>query len=365
MKKEKVCVLHGALSNTNFGDYLFGTLFYEKANDVLPDHVFIADMPKFGVNEVYRQEMNYYRKCGILNFLRSNTLVYISGGYFGEMTSDLKNALYRYFRYFFVGKIAMILNKKIIIIGVGGGPLNKKFLRNAACQLIQYADAVTFRDDFTLQYFAKYTDCSKVEVTCDTALVIDGSMVPPMDEIGEKEIQNVQSCSKKMLIHIADHEATDELMLKLVPSINRFLEDNPEYGVVFSYDGYEDTPIDNQKIISLIQATRKSVYHYHGVWQLCSLIMKMDCVITGKLHMGIVASRLGKSVISFPYNAGKVVRFYEQIHEAGRCRPLKSVTTDEINEMLKAYANESIIIPDSLLVKAYRNIEILQQELKT
>ena len=179
MKDNNVyCILHGALNNTNFGDYLFGSLFFKKASEIRPDSVLIADMRKYGVSELYRKEMGYSKKCGIKGFLHADTLVYISGGYFGEMTSDAKNAIKRYLRYFLIGRIAMALKKRILIIGVGGGPLHERFLRNTVCRIINYADAVTFRDSTTLAYFSKFIDCTKCEVTSDTALVIIISILP-------------------------------------------------------------------------------------------------------------------------------------------------------------------------------------------
>ena len=80
--KKHFCVLHGALNNSNFGDYLFGAIFLNKSLEVRPDRVLIADMPRFGVSQKFREEMHYNLKCGLRGFIRADLLVYISGGYF-------------------------------------------------------------------------------------------------------------------------------------------------------------------------------------------------------------------------------------------------------------------------------------------
>ncbi|KUP05274.1 hypothetical protein Q73_13485 [Bacillus coahuilensis m2-6] len=56
-------MLHGATSGTNFGDYLFASIFFDRINQVNNngENLFL-EAPKIGISNFFKNELKYTKK---------------------------------------------------------------------------------------------------------------------------------------------------------------------------------------------------------------------------------------------------------------------------------------------------------------
>ena len=73
-------ILHGATNGSNFGDFLFADIFYNKVLECNEngENVFF-EFPKYGIGDFFRNELGYTHKQTVGDILTADMLVYISG----------------------------------------------------------------------------------------------------------------------------------------------------------------------------------------------------------------------------------------------------------------------------------------------
>ena len=351
-------VIHGATNLSNFGDILFAHLFYNKCIECGMETSFYS-LPPYGIGVFLRKELNYQKKEGVLKFLKNDALVLMSGGYFGEDKKTKINTIKRYFRFFFPARLFMITGKPIYILGVGGGPLLSYFLQKSAVKILNYAKLVYVRDQETKDYFCEYGCNNEIIVTSDTALCI-GNYTFPKLRIDRQENTQLNEM-RNILLHIMmDDERDTKISELVVPAINRFVDEHSEYGVVVCTDGVPKGDLRKTKSFQAIRTNNKFAFNYKNSLELCSLINSIDVAITMKLHVGIVASALHKSVISFPMHREKVQRFYKQIGESDRCVSFNDISENVVYEKLRIYHQIPIEIPEEIKSLSLMNLEAIE-----
>ena len=72
----KKIVIHGATSDSNFGDVLFGHLFYKKCLTLQDAQVDFLQNGKYGIGEFLRKELSYDRIISRSDFLNADVLVF-------------------------------------------------------------------------------------------------------------------------------------------------------------------------------------------------------------------------------------------------------------------------------------------------
>lgn len=353
-------IIHGAINLTNFGDILFSTLFYSYCNDIPNCEVYFAEFPLYGVGEFVRKENHYTKHLPIKKIKDCDLLVYMSGGYFGDNKNSLKLTVRRYLRYILLGEYMKYHKRKIVICGIGGGPIFSSKLRDRICTLFNYAKFITTRDEETAEYFIKSGVTNQIKVTADTAITITPDILPPLDNDVAENIDKLFSDKKIIFVHLIPGEKEDNLYAKsIIQAINKFIVDHPEFGVIVGTDGIID--YSYLQSFKAIKCSTVYNYQYTSAWQLCSLLNRCDLIITAKLHVGIVGSSLGKSCISFPVHAYKTKRFYEQINESGRCIMLEHANKEVVYQQLLTYYQRPIHIPQNLRQLAKENLHIIDQ----
>lgn len=348
-------LVHGATNGSNFGDCLFAHIFYEKLN-VYGDVDFLY-MPRFGMCDYLINEIVSYKRT-IYDYKKADCLVYMSGGYFGDTTSSFTEAIKRYFRYFRVAEYFIKKNKPIYVCGVGGGPINNPFLRKKIVRILNYAKKVTVRDYETAEYFKSVGVYNKIIVTTDTALTVREKLLPNIDE----KLDYLLSEKKNIFLHVyGTDKSNEELTNKILPSINKFLLKFPEkYRVFVCTDNITKKNIEDLEIFQKLEADKVPL-KYRSTWEFCSLLKRMDSVITVKLHVGIVASLFGRSVVSFPKHINKTKRFYNQIGYGDRCKLLKDCDENDTLCMIEKYIENPIHVNDELVRKAKLNLSIFDE----
>lgn len=355
-------LLHGATNKTNFGDYLFADIFYNFLKDKYD--VSFYECPIFGIGKFYKKNLKYTKKGNFISQFNNDALVYISGGYFGEKSNRFVKSFIRFVRYFLVGLIFCLKNKPIFIVGVGGGPLKNTLLKRLVVKIMNKAKLIIVRDDYTKKFFECNSVTNKIITTTDTALVIKNYKLP---KISNKEFLNFIAKNKNkkiVLVHLYGNYDIDFLIKeRIITAINSFSRLN-ECAFIFAGDYVFNKKYDVSNIFDSLESDNKIFYQYSNPWEFCSVINTCDMVITTKLHVGIIASTLSKSVLSFPMHFDKTKRFYEQISEKERCVELSKVSTSKVLSLLNSYFEKDIHISDELFLRANKNLDFLLEELE-
>lgn len=371
-KRKKSVMLQGYLHDANFGDNLFALLFYRKCLELDFKSVdFVqwkrASYRPLGIGDFCRKELGYTRKKNFLSCLLADAFVLISGGSLWDDASIIGAAKIRYLRFILPAKLYQFMHKPVYVLGVGGGPVDTPWLQKEIVKMLNKAKLVLFRDEETLKIFKEYGVTNKAMfATADTALVVTRDMLDPLEE--KSELDAIAAGRKKLLVHIPDGiQACEHLAYIILPGLIEFLKKHSEYLVVISEDNLFNT---SQKIKDVIERIKNTFteagtdtysYKYHNCWQMCSLISEMDCIITEKLHVGVLGCALGKSVLSSPVHREKTLNFYKHMGLEERCIPIKLVTPNDVLRQMETFHDKPIIISDELRQKAKRNLDALEK----
>ena len=344
-------LIHGAVNGSNFGDCLFANIFFEYLKKRNHKVCFVT-IPFFGISEYLKNELRDYDSNSV-TLLNADCLLYMSGGYLGDTTGSVLESIKRFIRYFIIAIPFIVRRKPIYFCGIGGGPIKNKILRHIIVSILNYADFISTRDQETADYFILNGVNTPITVTTDTALTIYGMKLP---EVPTEINCNLYS-KKNIFFHIyGSNRSNQEIEDKILPALNRFLNENPEQFRVFvGTDNKCKNKIESLRVFQELNADKVPV-DYLGTWQMCSLLSKMDTVITVKLHVGIVASLYNKGVVSFPKHKTKTKRFYKQIGNTSRCKQLSECDQQTVFEMINKFHDDPVLINRDLIESAKINI---------
>ena len=351
-------MLHGATNMSNYGDFLFAEFFYHKLKKDGHDVEFYAH-PRYGISDYFARYLkvtpdrqNYWERVK-----QSDCLVFISGGYFVEprkpgLIAEVKH----YERYMKPATYFLRHNKPIYVLGVGAGPFSNKLFSLQARKVLNHATVVTVRDEESKRYCNAFGVQNDVIITSDTALLIGEFLKTIKSNTPRFELDEGR---KMLLLHLdSNSEVKAKIQEVIVPAIRCFLDYNKDYSLYIAADGVKENALyaEYQKMLSDYQP---KILVYDDPWVLTRQIERADLIVTTKLHMGIVGSALGSSVVSFPFVPQKTKRFYKQIGEPDRCSPLTDINQDMVLEMLEKYKDSRIQLPEELIAKARMNLELL------
>lgn len=362
----KTIMLTGYLQVPNFGDVLFAHLFYRKCKALGFEAVDFYQYKNIGIGEHCRKELGYYTEKSFLNCLKANAFVIISGGSLWDDGTSKENAKVRFLRFILPARLYQLMGKPVYVLGVGGGPVETPWLRRQIIAMLNKAAVIQFRDAATKTVYESYGVKNKMTVTADTALVITQDMLEPLKE--KDVLDSFAKGRKKILLHLPDGTgAVRWLSERVVPGLIRFLAEHPEYAPVLSNDNIRKLGETEQAATAGILQQLKEAgikyyyYSYHDSWQLCSLINEMDCIVTAKLHVGVVGCVLGKCVVSFPVHREKTQNFYAMIHESDRCVHMNNTTPESAYAQICAFHNKPVTISEEMATQAQKNLDVLEQ----
>lgn len=351
-------MLHGATNMSNYGDYLFAEIFYETLKSQ-GNQVLFYSHPVYGISDYFRKYLgDIPKKSNYKDELRnSDCLVFISGGYFVEprkpgIVSELKH----FSRYMMPALNFMNSKKPIYVLGVGAGPFKKQLFSIYARKVLNYATVVTVRDGESKQYCTEFGVHNQITVTSDTALLIAEYLEKQKTGVPKFAIDEGR---KMLLFHIDSNDEVKKIMASsIIPAVIRFLRSNQEYQLFLASDGIKNDSL-YEEYRKMFAEVNPVVLRYDDPWILTRQIERADLIVTTKLHMGIVGSALGSSVVSFPFVPQKTKRFYRQIREPDRCTSLTDINSDMVYNKLEAFKDKRIKIPEELVEKARLNLTYL------
>lgn len=351
-------MLHGATNMSNYGDFLFAEFFYHSLNKKGYDVEFYAH-PRYGISDYFARylgvtpdRLNYWDRVK-----QCDCLVFISGGYFVEpRKSGLIAEVKHYNRYMKPAGFFLKQNKPIYVLGVGAGPFTNKLFSMKARKVLNHAKVVTVRDEESKIYCDEFGVQNNVIITSDTALLIGEYLRQIKADVPRFDVD--EGC-KMILLHLDSNSKVKEMIQQIiVPAIARFLNSNSDYSLYIAADGVKGQNLYSEYEKMLLDYHPR-ILVYDDPWELTRQIERADLIVTTKLHMGIVGSALGRSVVSFPFVPQKTKRFYKQIGEADRCVSLVEIDQDLVFKMLEQYKDKRIRVPDELIERAKLNLTCL------
>lgn len=339
-------LLHGATNygSTNYGDYLYGEIVYDFFREKKNNVVF------FQPSEFFRKNLNGYYEMKDFKIRNTQLMVYIPGGYFGDNpNTSIKESIFKFFRYFYIGLKGLLLKVPMVVLAIGAGPNERLLLNWCIRKICEKAQFVTARDGVS---YASLSKLSKGKGNIEEA----GDLIVSVDwDERKKETMKIKQLKKRfegkkiLLVHYNHSEKALQLFAN---SIDSFLETHKEYQVVIT----SDTVLDNEyELFSQFQKMTKVpavLFEYEDPAEMTALLSIVDMVWTCKLHAGVVASTLRKSVVVAACHYEKTRRFYDQINESDRCVDLNNITDIDFFKIADQYADLGIDIDESVKKRA-------------
>ena len=352
-------LLNGATAGSNFGDFLFAKMFQEYIGEIVGyENVFWYDGP-LTLSEFYKKHLGYKSRY---KFREIDALVYISGGYFCGKDKGFKDHLLRFLNYFFIGIRCVIHKKPIAIVGLEVGKTSSVWLRIVEKILLKKAKLLVVRNENSLSVVKSY-GINNAICTADSVFAMEKNVFEDciIDDsfLGEDR--------KKLFVHVNPYKENNrQIIEKIIPVLNEFLKTHGEYDVLLGTDQYNENQKDViLEVSSKIKCDNIYINIYDNPVALCKVLDNVDCIITTKLHVGIVGARLGKSVISFSGHTEKIERLYEQLGEKDRTMPLSKFDAEKALDMLEKYHDIPINVDENILKMAKSNFDMLGEFLKS
>lgn len=351
MKRKHIISLHGSYYSNNYGDILLINMFYQWVKDQFPS--LIINLPF--VNKKQIKEMPEPSTTGIINLLRSECLVFVGGGYFGEQPKRKSLwSIRNFMRHGIVGLIAIAFRIPIAIIGVEIGPLSKKWFRWMVLKVVKSAKVVIVRNEESLAFLSE-NGIRNAQLTADAVLTLNNEVTDATNGGDNYVVMHIPGYSnyKRQIEALVRYVCEGILNSKTNIDSIIFMEDLPgqytdAYTVVFGIASSFGIPY--------------TVKRYMGIKEVMDTINKSTAVFTTKLHVGITAAAYNRKVFS-TYSHPKTKRLHSQIGNSQNCVALSDLLNEEtdIKEKIDSFLKqESFHLPFMVLKSANNNRDALE-----
>lgn len=343
----------GATYMSNFGDMLFAKLIIDK--------LYGKAEVRFALTSEFCSEFVKTERLSNFDVKDADALLYMPGGYLGDRHDTSLHTTYLWFkRYFPLGIYYARKKKPIMITAVDAGPCKYFFMRKVIKYVCNRSWKVILRNedsrDFLRSIGVKNTELC---VSSDYAHLIKNAELPTVGGFDEWKEKNKNK--SKILVHVnSSLEAADVV----IPAIERYYKEHREdCAIIVASDQVVKSDVN---IFDKVKAFAPDAgfYKYADPLELCSVINGSDCVLTYKLHVGIVASAFSKSVIAIPQHYKKVQKYYKQIGYPERCLPLKDADPDKVYDLINRYSGTPVVLNNEICALSEKNNEYIDAFLR-
>lgn len=353
---KKNLYIHGSFMTDNYGDFL---LYYvvRKIVDRYKDKYNIYS------SDVHRSYDNYCdveRKSKIFAIKNSDIVIFAGGGYFGE--PDKRKILWNIRCIFKHLLPAYLISKRKIpyaIIGVETGPLKFGISRILLKSICNNASLISIRNNESKRFLESIGVNKKIMMNPDWIIGIERDIL--FDKKYDLDTRVKDGC-RKILIHLTTkpNEGKENVINDLI----KFQQENRDVYYLLVCDQKRYTQEKRvQELYDRFDKERTIINKYDGPWKLTKLIDYCDAVLTDKLHVGIVATKLNKEVVSVA-NHSKSVKFYRLINREEWTNYMSKVTPNETYNKLNNLSFKPIVIDEQLFNQAKNNEILLNDFLK-
>lgn len=345
-------LLNGATGGTNFGDFLFARMFHDAVSaQVGEENVFWYES-RYCLSDFYKRHLKCRSRKHKLRDI--DALICISGGYFCGGDVTLRQYLIRYLRYFHLCMRCILRKIPIAIVGVDIARPNSRIMDRIQRFILQRAELVVVRNEESLEQAKRYGVKNPL-CTADTA----HSISPDLYEHCAMQEEIAQITGKKLFFHVQPSQK--EEARRLLPVVDRFVKNHPEYSVVVGADQYWSGDTSVEELAKEFSCSKVVVNRFDDPLALCKVLDAMDLIITPKLHVGIVGATLEKTVVSFSVHTEKIGRFYHQLGEDERSLPMKDFSEEKALSLLEKYKDVPIRVNPEILRASRKNLEYLSE----
>lgn len=319
-------MLHGATdcNSSNYGDFIYGEIIFQYLRQCGHEVCF------YSPSNFFIKHISGYKDIKPFTKKDADLIVYIPGGYFGEgHNARFRDNLVQFFRFMPLGIWASYKKKPLIVLGVGAGPNHNLAMNFGIKRICNCAQFVTVRDN--ISYKALKHLCPHAPIIECGDLIITSTLRKKLS----RQIEKIVDISKKKKILLIHYNHDKTALKKFAECAHKFVEVHPDFHVVVS----SDSIIENEDIMfnTFNDIFKRECYHfkYKDPYEMTALLERVDVVLTCKLHVGVVAAKLGKSVVVAACHPEKTKRFYDQINESDRCLDLYKITDKELYKTLE------------------------------
>lgn len=317
---------------------------------ILSGHV-EATLNNYGLKSVPRK--NFSIVDGALE--ECDALVFPGGSIFQDVTSVRSVAYYS-----LLIKKAKKLNKKVVLLGQGVGPLGRFWGKRLATMAFKQADVVAVRDPASATAIKALGVHRPVIGTADPAFLL----APPNVAHDAKGFE-VAGMRTVGLAPRPFGKGTE--VAELFGQICKLLFAANFVPVLIEMDKNEDGPLI-QEISTRMGGKIPDLRRLKSPKEMQERLARMDGVLAMRLHAGILAATVGVPPLMLNYDP-KVDSFAKQIG-VGNALPLKGANPQKIFEAFMRFLkdrdrNAPIVLRkrDELAKMAFKNVELLRQAL--
>lgn len=344
IKKNSISV-HCSYFGDNYGDTLF---VVEMLKFLESTGVDAQDVCLPFASERVVSQVGLVKK-GFVNFLRSEKVIFAGGGYFGEPS---KGKLFWNLRFLLRHGVvilgSLLLNKKVIVTGVGVGPISSSINRFLIRSLFNRATRVLVRDKDSLAFSVNTLGVKKCELSSDPII---SSAINTKFITQNKDIKNVG-------IHLP--MLVDSVALQTMAKELKHLQDKYNFQYVVFLDFYKPN-FNNLIEKHLVQLNvRYTNFQYDGVKSLSTTLGNFDFVITTKLHVGIVTTSYGIPAFSL-YVHTKTPKYYNLIKKGNWCKAFYDFEEGDFERFINSIKNDIVVnIPKDVINSSKDNYLVIK-----
>ncbi|KYP20849.1 polysaccharide pyruvyl transferase family protein [Streptococcus parauberis] len=328
------CYVHGSFMNDNFGDFLL----YDIIVDYLVKNYPEIDVFSSNVSPTYDSLQQVVRKEKNIVAREATIAILGGGGYFGQPGRAILDQQWNYKFLRNHGNVLLELVKleiPYIIIGAGVGPISWSKGRKVAKEIFENANYVVVRDKESFDYCKNVLKVER-EINVLPDLVMGCNIEKYIDHSLDIKLPSNKT---NIAIHLTTKNKKNgkgiDLVLNDIKKYYLANKKNTHFNIICDQKSEKQVTRANE-IANLFDQDDVTVFQYGGPYHLTTALSKMDLIITDKLHVGIVGTKLGKHVISVSSHV-KIGRFYNQMNREKYSVRLKDIEKNHIFTLLEKY----------------------------
>jgi polysaccharide pyruvyl transferase WcaK-like protein len=317
------------------------------------------------------------KMLALLAALRANDLLLVCGGTaFHDAFPPARHRKFRLNLLMMTGlyAIARLMGKKVLLIGIGVGPVIRPFTRILARIAFRCATAITVRDRKSKSELDALIDAKKVELTHDLALLaVEGGVRSREDAKSDVVVCLVPPTS----VSTTEISAAAQFVDSLAALIGKLLAENQGLSlrVVVTSVGASDSDLAISRTFAeaveqVCEATCKLTIFPGDPQAFLSMLTGAALVIAMRFHVVVAATLLGAPTIWVPYQR-KVVDGAASLGVPADfvVVPSGSAAAHSVYEKARVLVANGEPVPVSGSVDAYacarKNIDVICREITT
>lgn len=337
----KKVLIHSGSAINNFGDTLLAKTFADWVQEV--GHQPVSDIISPDLQD----------ETGLTKLAENDPfdmLVFCGGGYFGEPARNLKGRLFwgnrLIHRHIKLGEKALRNGVPIIVAGVGAGPITHPIAKLRLARIIRNAGAVTVRDEPSRDFLTSLAPSKDIAVAADAALLNDSV-------VAHSKLPRPKNTKPRVLFNVVRQAVSEDRYQWLLNGLQNVVDSGQVSAeLIFDQSGAERSRKDVTELLDRLDTSNiDTVHEYRGIEDLLDRISTADLIVTTKLHVAIVASRIGIPTLSFAGHP-KTQRFFDQIDLGDRCLIFDLWNSGNVSEhygRISDLVGSSVEIPSSIL----------------